>query len=119
MPGVEGLKSKRKPEAAPEEQKPVVPVWEKMISKMVYERIGGRPAGHIKETVRCLWGTTYRMNVWTKIPNPKMGVANPDRVENIEKILSWYLVFTPTGELIRSDPELPGTAPQIVVEDGK
>ena len=109
MPGIEKMhKKKREPEDAPEEQKPVLPKWSEGIADMIFKRLGGKPSGYVKHAVIPMWADKYRMNVLLhqkKDPGP----GKPDSGQTVEKYLSWWLEFTPTGELVISNPALPGS----------
>ena len=106
MPGIEKMaKKKREPEAEP---KPSQPAWTNTIADMVFGRIGGKPQGYVRHTVTYMWDNKFRMSVLTKVKKNPLP-CKPDSGDTVEHYLSWWLVFTPTGELISSQPTLPGS----------
>jgi hypothetical protein len=106
MPGIEKLAKKKsivEPEEAP---KPVAPAWVKMIADTVFERIGGKPEGYVRHMVHPKWDNKFRMDVLLNLKKDPLP-GRPDSGTTVEKYMSWWLVFSPTGELISSNPELP------------
>ena len=118
MPGIEKLDKKKKSitEPATEPPKPAQPAWVASIPDMIFKCIGGKPQGYVKHDLHPKWDNKFRLDVLTKTKHDGHP-GKPDSGTTVEKYLSWWLVFTPDGELISSAPPLPGSVTPAQVKE--
>ena len=120
MPGIEKMAKKKLEEQEAKAPAPKEHPWTKHIADEVFAKLGGKPAGYVKHDVIHMWDDStckFRMNVLVTrkrvVPIGGLGIKGDGESE--PHYLSWWLVYTPGGELVTSNPLLPGM--EITEED--
>ena len=98
----------KKVEKDKEPEQPITPTYIKDIAPMVLRHIGGETKGFIRLDVRHLNGHNFRINVWCNRKETTKKVCGiADEYERATCTHSYYITFSPGGEIITSHPPLP------------